>query len=247
MTGRFLASEFVGQEPDSCPRISSHPRHHEELVRLVVDTNVFMSREGVELLRSVERGATRLCASQWNLLEYLIVVARSLLPPCLHKRLRRSGRRCPRDPVTWDDIGLSWDQLKGISWQEMLLPWPIAEAVVVIRGLLVDPDAPVAVTASPGSAVAELLRVLLPRLEADPGWRGEILTLMRCPQGIEYVSVGELAPIGLPDPCDEEWALTASTCRADLLVSSDNALLGRKSIQGIPVVTPREALDLLGS
>lgn len=94
--------------------------------------------------------------------------------------------------------------------------------------------------------VSELARVLAyARLRAyvTPDEREALLeTIGAAAHVVERLPDVELSP----DPDDNAILATAIAKEADLLVTGDKSgLLALKSVHGIPIVTPREALDRL--
>jgi predicted nucleic acid-binding protein len=64
----------------------------------------------------------------------------------------------------------------------------------------------------------------------------------------QLIEVVEPAPLPQPvcrDPDDDEVLALALAARAELIVSGDNDLLVLQQFEGIPIVTPAQALALV--
>lgn len=61
------------------------------------------------------------------------------------------------------------------------------------------------------------------------------------------VKTQPLAHAVCPDPDDDHVLACAMAAKAELIVSGDGDLLGLKEYQGIPIVTPAEALRRIGT
>ncbi len=72
----------------------------------------------------------------------------------------------------------------------------------------------------------------------------EFLRVLRekCSPGDLYQ---EINPSVIDDPADVKVLQAALACNADFIVSGDHHLLELHEFRGIPIVTPREFLDLL--
>jgi putative PIN family toxin of toxin-antitoxin system len=64
-----------------------------------------------------------------------------------------------------------------------------------------------------------------------------------CLELVELVIVAYIAPTVGADPDDDALLATALSADADMLVSGDAHLLNLKHYQGIPIITPAEALQ----
>jgi predicted nucleic acid-binding protein len=64
---------------------------------------------------------------------------------------------------------------------------------------------------------------------------------------IELVTLFEVPPVIAADPDDDYVIATAVAATADLIVSGDRHLLASASHGGIAIVTPAEAIALIGA
>jgi putative PIN family toxin of toxin-antitoxin system len=92
------------------------------------------------------------------------------------------------------------------------------------------------------SVIKELERILTEKLgQSDPVTQGFIALLKS--ESILVTTEKGVPP--LPDPDDEPIVAAALAGESDVFVTGDKALLDLKSIEGMPVITPRGLWEIL--
>jgi putative PIN family toxin of toxin-antitoxin system len=88
------------------------------------------------------------------------------------------------------------------------------------------------------AVLAELERVLLEKLRLQPAVVIEFLALLR--EQAELADTQQATCVVIPDPDDVAIVAFALGAKAELFVTGDKALLDLGSVDGLPIVTPRE-------
>jgi putative PIN family toxin of toxin-antitoxin system len=93
-----------------------------------------------------------------------------------------------------------------------------------------------------GAVIKELERILPEKLGQSESVTQGFITLLRSEADLV---TSEGAPPPLPDPDDAPIIAAALAGKSDIFVTGDKALLELKSIEGMPVITPRVLWEML--
>ena len=96
-----------------------------------------------------------------------------------------------------------------------------------------------------GAVLTELERVLLEKLRLPPQVVAEFLGLIG--EQAELAEVQEAPPLAIADADDVPIVACALGAKVELFVTGDKALLELASIEGLPIVSPREAWTRLAA